>query len=196
MKFQALAWHKASLQLPLSATLTGVNESSSLPTCRGSPGNPGRIPNERLFAEACVNLKLVPASAEHLPFARDLTRSGMLRYYCQYDLLWLDEAFDQAWDWREQWLVTAGEQHLGFCSLSQDSRALYIRELHIVQNARGRGVGSWVLQELDTWAVQRRLPLLRLTVFKSNPARALYLRKGFVEQGEEECFVRMQRTSY
>lgn len=140
--------------------------------------------------------RLIPASAEHLPFARELTRRGMLPYYCQFDLLWQDEAFDQAWEWREQWLILDADVCVGFCSLSQDSRALYIRELHISEAARGRGIGTWVLRELDSWARQRRLPLLRLTVFTSNPARTLYLREGFVEQGEDEYFVRMQRTSH
>lgn len=143
-----------------------------------------------------MNLHLIAASVSDLPFARDLTRRGMLRFYCQFDLLWQDEAFDKAWEWREQWLVMDGEERVGFCSLSQDSRALYIRELHINESVRGRGIGTWVLRELDTWAQQRRLPLLRLTVFRSNPARALYLREGFVEQGADECFVRMQRTSH
>lgn len=137
---------------------------------------------------------LVAASDQDLSFARDLTRCGMLRYYCQYDLLWLDEAFDQAWGWREQWLVMDGERRVGFCSLSQDRHALYIRELHITDEARNQGIGTWVLHELNTWAAQRRLPLLRLTVFKSNPARQLYRREGFQEVGEEECFIRMQRT--
>lgn len=140
-----------------------------------------------------MSLRLIAATDEDLPFARDLTRSGMLRYYCQFDLLWMDEAFDQAWSWREQWLLMSGDERVGFCSLSQDSRALYIRELHIVEAARGRGFGGWVLQELNSWAAQRHLPLLRLTVFKNNPARQLYLRHGFKEEGHDECFIRMQR---
>jgi len=140
-------------------------------------------------------LQLVAASDADLPFARDLTRRGMLPYYCQYDLLWLDEAFDQAWGWREQWLVLGDGRRLGFCSLSQDSRALYIRELHITETVRGQGVGTWVLREMNNWAAQRRLPWLRLTVFKNNPARQLYRREGFHEEGEEECFVRMQRSA-
>ncbi len=141
-----------------------------------------------------MNLQLVAATDQDLPFARELTRRGMLRYYCQYDLPWLDEAFDQAWGWREQWRVMDGEKRAGFCSLSQDTRALYIRELHISDEARNRGIGTWVLHELNTWAQERRLPLVRLTVFKSNPARQLYRREGFEEVGEEECFIRMQRT--
>ncbi|BDM21961.1 MULTISPECIES: GNAT family N-acetyltransferase [Pseudomonas] len=139
-------------------------------------------------------VELVAASDAWCTFARDLTRRAMLPYYREFDLLWIEEAFDQAWGWREQWLVMEGEVVLGFCSLSQDRQALFIRELHLVPEQRGRGVGSQVLETLAEWAAQRRLPLLRLMVFKSNPARQLYRRHGFVEMGEDDCFVRMQRA--
>ncbi|MQG94332.1 GNAT family N-acetyltransferase [Pseudomonas sp. MN1F] len=141
-----------------------------------------------------MRVELVPAEATSLAFARDLTRRAMLPYYREYGLLWIEEAFDEAWGWREQWLIKEGETVLGFCSLSQDRQALFIRELHLVPEQRGRGVGSQVLETLADWAAQRRLPLLRLMVFKSNPARQLYLRHGFVEMGEDDCFVRMQRV--
>lgn len=139
-------------------------------------------------------LQLVPATDCDRAFARDLTRRLMLPYYQQYDLLWVEQAFDQAWEWREQWLVTDDEVVLGFCSLSQDSQALFIRELHLLAPHQGQGTGSWVLETLAQWAAQRRLGLLRLMVFRTNPARRLYQRRGFVEVGEDECFVRMQRT--
>jgi len=139
-------------------------------------------------------MNLVPATDAYRSFARDLTRRAMLPYYREFDLLWLEDAFDQAWGWREQWLVMDGDTVLGYCSLSQDRQALFIRELHLLPEHRGRGIGSWVLEALAGWAQQRRLPLLRLMVFRSNPARQLYQRRGFVEMGEDECFVRMQRA--
>lgn len=137
--------------------------------------------------------ELTPATDAYRTFARDLTRRAMLPYYREFDLLWIEEAFDEAWGWREQWLVTQEGQVLSFCSLSQDRQALFIRELHLLPEHRGRGVGAWVLETLAQWAGQRGLPLLRLMVFKSNPARQLYRRHGFVEMGEDDCFVRMQR---
>nr|WP_205885249.1 GNAT family N-acetyltransferase [Pseudomonas fulva] len=140
-------------------------------------------------------LQLIPATDSDLTFARDLTRRLMLPYYHRYDLLWVEQAFDQAWQWREQLLVTDTDTDavLGFCSLSQDSQALFIRELHLLPAYHGQGVGSWVLETLAQWAAQRRLGLLRLMVFRTNPARRLYQRRGFVEMGEDDCFVRMQR---
>jgi GNAT superfamily N-acetyltransferase len=141
-----------------------------------------------------MSLELIPATDAHRDFARDLTRRAMLAYYREFDLLWIEEAFDEAWGWREQWLVVEEGEVLGFCSLSQDRQALFIRELHLLPEYRGRGVGGRVLETLAGWTVQRRLPLLRLMVFSSNPARRLYLRHGFVEVGVDECFVRMQRA--
>ncbi|PYC12576.1 GNAT family N-acetyltransferase [Pseudomonas mosselii] len=138
-------------------------------------------------------LELISATDEHLAFARDLTRRAMLPYYREFDLLWIEEAFDEAWGWREQWLVVEGDRVLGFCSLSQDRQALFIRELHLLPEQRGRGVGGWVLEQLAGWTAQRGLPWLRLMVFSSNPARRLYQRRGFAEVGMDECFVRMQR---
>lgn len=138
-------------------------------------------------------LELTAAGAAHCAFARDLTRRAMLPYYQQFGLLWVEEAFDQAWSWREQWLIQEQGEVLGYFSLSQHRQALFIRELHLLPEHRGRGAGSWVLEQLAEWAQQRRLPLLRLMVFRSNPARQLYLRRGFAEMGEDDCFVRMQR---
>jgi hypothetical protein len=42
-------------------------------------------------------------------------------------------------------------------------------------------------------ASKERRPALRLTVFETNPAKALYQRKGLRVVGQDECFLRMQR---
>ncbi|CAI8706274.1 MULTISPECIES: GNAT family N-acetyltransferase [Pseudomonas] len=141
-----------------------------------------------------MTVQLTPATDQHRTFARDLTRRAMLPYYREFDLLWQEEAFDQAWTWREQWLISEARQPLGYFSLSQDRQALFIRELHLLEGFRDRGIGRWVLTQLADWTRQRQLPLLRLMVFKSNPARRLYEREGFVCMGEDECFLRMQRA--
>lgn len=140
-------------------------------------------------------LELRAADATDLAFARDLTRETMLRYYIRHDLLWLDEAFDVAWAGRKNWLVCRAETVLGFVSLSRDANALYIRELHVVERFRGQGVGAWVIEQVRAMASHQRRGLLRLTVFKDNPAQALYRRMGLSVVGEDECFLRMERSS-
>ncbi|MFJ4246759.1 GNAT family N-acetyltransferase [Pseudomonas sp. NPDC089741] len=132
------------------------------------------------------------ATQDDLAFVRTLTCQNMLSYYIHYELLWQDEAFDVAWAGRENWLMIGDEAALGFFSLSRDARALYIRELQVAQAFQGQGAGSWAIDQVIAMARRDGNPAVRLTVFKNNMAKNLYLRKGFVVQGEDECFLRMQ----
>ncbi|MHC8326649.1 GNAT family N-acetyltransferase [Pseudomonas sp. LB1P83] len=140
-----------------------------------------------------MGFELRPATARDLEFARDLTCRTMLRYYIQHDLLWLDEAFDVAWAGRENWLIVRDDVLQGYVSLSRDARALYIRELHVLEAFQGQGAGSWAIDQVFAMACKERRPALRLTVFETNPAKALYERKGLKVVGQDECFLRMQR---
>lgn len=136
---------------------------------------------------------LKAASDQHLAFARSLTHQAMGHYYRQYDLTWSDKGFDTAWAGRENWLICRDAAVLGFTSLSRDANALYIRELHVSEAARGQGIGSWTIDQVFALACQERRPALRLTVFTDNPAQALYLRMGLQIVGQDDCFLRMQR---
>jgi ribosomal protein S18 acetylase RimI-like enzyme len=140
-----------------------------------------------------MDFELRPASTADLRFARELTRETMLRYYIQNDLRWQDEAFDVAWAGRENWLICRGDSVLGFLSLSRDAKALYIRELHVIKADRCKGAGSWAIERVYSMACKERRSSLRLTVFKGNPAQALYRRMGLVVVGEDDCFLLMER---
>ena len=134
--------------------------------------------------------QLLAASEKDRLFARELTHQAMSHYYLQYGLLWSDNGFDAAWAGRENWLICNDDAVMGFISLSFDSRALYIRELHLIESCRKQGAGSWVLHQMALKAQAQGL--LRLTVFKTNPARRLYQRAGLSIVGEEDCFWRME----
>ncbi len=139
-----------------------------------------------------AGFELRAATSGDLSFAREITRRNMLPYYMHYDLLWQDEAFDVAWAGRESWLIVRDGAPAGYFSLSRDARALYIRELQVCESFQGQGGGSWAIDQVVAMAHQESRPALRLTVFKNNPAQNLYRRKGLIEQGEDECFLRMQ----
>ncbi|PZW58230.1 acetyltransferase (GNAT) family protein [Pseudomonas sp. URMO17WK12:I6] len=140
-----------------------------------------------------MGFELRPATSRDLDFARDLTCRNMLRYYIQHELLWQDEAFDVAWEGRENWLIVRDDTLMGYVSLSRDASALYIRELHLLDACRGQGAGSWVIDQVFAMACKERRLALRLTVFENNPAKILYERKGLKVVGKDQCFLRMQR---
>ena len=139
-----------------------------------------------------MTFHLRAATDQDLPFARNLTHQAMNPYYLQNQLLWSNDGFDTAWAGRENWMICQDDSVLGFVSLSRDSNALYIRELHMLEQYRGLGAGSWVLQQMALKA--RTLGLLRLTVFKNNPAKQLYERMGLRVVGDEDSFWRMERV--
>lgn len=141
-----------------------------------------------------MTLYLRPAANADLRFARDLTRQAMLPYYARHDLLWLDAGFDQAWDWRDNRVICRDTVSLGYISLSRDTQALFIRELHLLPAHRGQGVGQWVLEQVALLARSERLPRIRLMVFKDNPAQRLYSRHGFEVVGEQDSFLRMEHV--
>lgn len=136
--------------------------------------------------------QLRAATGQDRAFARTLTQQSMSHYYQQNGLLWSNDGFDTAWAGRENWLICRDDSVLGFVSLSRDSQALYIRELHLLEGCRGLGAGTWVLAQMAQMA--RAQGLLRLTVFKTNPAKRLYQRMGLSIVGEEDCFWRMERV--
>ncbi|MGU9828629.1 GNAT family N-acetyltransferase [Pseudomonas sp. LF242] len=140
-----------------------------------------------------MTFHLRAATGDDLPFARRLTYQAMGGYYLQYGLVWSDYGFDVGWGSRENWMICKDDAVLGFISLSRDNNALYIRELHLSENYRKQGAGSWVLEQMALKACEQGLGLLRLTVFKTNPARRLYQRLGLSIVGEEGCFWRMER---
>lgn len=141
-----------------------------------------------------MDLEFLPAGDAELAFARSLARCTMMPYYTRYGLLWQDVDFDTGWAWRENYLLRRAALPVGFVSLSADSQALYVRELHLVEQARGQGVGAAVLVHAAELAASRHLPRLRLMVFKDNPAQRLYARMGLQVVGEEGCFWRMERS--
>ena len=143
-----------------------------------------------------MTFHLRAATNEDCSFARRLTRQSMDRYYEHYGFIWSNDGFDTAWAGRESWMICRDDEVIGFISLSYDDDALFIRELHLVEASRGQGAGSWVLEQMVLKARTQGLGMLRLTVFKINPARNLYLRQGLSVVQEENCFLCMERACH
>lgn len=80
----------------------------------------------------------------------------------------------------------ARQEPLGFISLQTATDFngeihAYISDLVVRSTAEGRGVGTALLREAESWAVRRRHRLLALNVFTGNHrARELYERMGFL----------------
>ncbi|MFK3795736.1 GNAT family N-acetyltransferase [Pseudomonas sp. NPDC088444] len=139
-------------------------------------------------------LRLSPAKAEDLAFARELTRANMREYYARYGLIWQPDAFDAQWWTRESYLVEKEGAVIGFLGLTIERGYLYVRDIQLIEAHRGEGVGAWVMDRVSQMARDRGCGRTRLKVFKSNPATDLYLRLGYTFAGEESALFWMERV--
>ncbi|QSX41028.1 GNAT family N-acetyltransferase [Shewanella cyperi] len=76
---------------------------------------------------------------------------------------------------------------LGYClcSSAEEAGCGWIMSLAVIPEARGRGAGKALMQNLLN---QQRYSSLKLTVAPDNPALALYLGLGFIRTGEESDY--------
>lgn len=133
-------------------------------------------------------LILRPALASDDQFLYRLLREALGPYVA---MLWgWDEAFQQE-RWarvfdRSRWQVIAhGQEEVGGLELEHRTSELYLANLLIFPEHQRRGIGTTVIQELVAATHAEGKPV-RLQVLKVNPARALYARLGFIDQGETE----------
>ncbi|WP_202962844.1 GNAT family N-acetyltransferase [Tumebacillus flagellatus] len=75
-------------------------------------------------------------------------------------------------------VLMVNEQPVGRLLVNQTPEELHIVDIALLPEARNRGVGSAVLQELQAQARSLGVPL-KLRVLHTNPARRLYERLGF-----------------
>ncbi len=80
---------------------------------------------------------------------------------------------------------------LGVVSLKGTSKSLHIRQLQILPEYQGQGIGSKVLAVVKKRALQLQLPIT-LNVLLKNPARGLYLRHGFQIEGKNKLEFKMR----
>ncbi|WP_159819440.1 GNAT family N-acetyltransferase [Colwellia sp. 20A7] len=80
---------------------------------------------------------------------------------------------------------------LGIVSLNNTSKSLHIRQLQILPEYQGKGIGSKVLTVVKKKALQLQLPIT-LNVLLKNPARGLYLRHGFQIEGKNKIEFQMR----
>ncbi len=80
---------------------------------------------------------------------------------------------------------------MGVVSLKGTKKSLHIRQLQILPEYQGQGIGSKVLSVVKKRALHLQLPIT-LNVLLKNPARGLYLRHGFQIEGKNKLEFQMR----
>ena len=102
-----------------------------------------------------------------------------------------DRFFDRGWaDARHEIVLCDGEP-CGYVCIEDRADDIHVRELVILPEFQGRGIGSALLGEAIARARGRGVPV-RLGTFHHNRAAELYRRLGFQETGRTPTHILME----
>jgi ribosomal protein S18 acetylase RimI-like enzyme len=134
------------------------------------------------------DLVLRPARADEFEYVFALHKEGLGGY------------IESAWGWDEAGqrrdlragfdagnfeVAVRGGRPVGMISLSTQADHLYLNDIIVAPDRRGGGIGTALMRMVLARARERGVAL-RLSVFHTNPARALYQRLGFRITAEDE----------
>jgi ribosomal protein S18 acetylase RimI-like enzyme len=142
-----------------------------------------------------VNVVLRAATIADLAFARELYL-GPMREVCASLFEW-DEArqiatFDAQFVPGEVSIFTLGSEDIGWYQLGVSDDEIFLKQIHIREKHRQRGIGTSLLRALvDHGAAERKV--VRLGVVRTNRARSLYERLGFRVTHEDAYKLYMER---
>ena len=126
-----------------------------------------------------MKLSLRPADDQELAFCESLNRRNMSGYLAARDVAWDPSRFLASWAEFENLVILVDCHLVGLLRLVPEQDALGLRDLQIIPERQGRGIGSWAVGQAKSIATSRGFFRLQLRVYEENPARALYTRLGF-----------------
>lgn len=138
-----------------------------------------------------MTLSLRPADAHDFAFCESLSRRNMATYLAVRGIAWDPERFRSSWAQFENLVILAGPDAVGLLRLLSEDDALGLRDLQLVHERQGQGIGTWALRQAQAFAIGRGLRCVQLRVYAENPARALYARLGFAVEAVVDGTVHM-----
>ena len=88
-------------------------------------------------------------------------------------------------------VIWVDDHRIGRVLLNETPTEIQLIDLALLAPFRGAGVGASIIQQLQTYAAERSLPL-RLSIHPQNPATRLFHRLGFINIGDQTNPLQME----
>ncbi|WP_051305035.1 GNAT family N-acetyltransferase [Chitinilyticum litopenaei] len=136
-------------------------------------------------------IRIRPPAPAELLWLSALTRQNMQPFYRQHAKEWDEAVFQTSLAQSCNLLMLHREECIGALRYTIQPPFLYLNDLQVSPGWQRRGYGRMLLRHAFCLAAAAGLSTLRLAVFKSNPAIALYHEQGFAIVGEHGKLWRM-----
>jgi ribosomal protein S18 acetylase RimI-like enzyme len=137
---------------------------------------------------AKVEIALRPVRPDDYGFAVALYVEGSKDHLAKigrWDEARVLAAFRRGYKREQARIIRAGGEDVGWVQIVEFAHRLHLRQIHIVEPFRNRGIGTRLIGSLMRRA-SRLGKRVTLDVIHGNPAKNLYLRLGFSFVGEDQ----------
>lgn len=123
-------------------------------------------------------------------FIQELTKENFYDYLNK-TIGWNENRHREEPKFPERYLMLFHENDpIGFMSLRNQPNCLYLQTLQLIQQYRGRGIGTALMKFIEDTTIRRAKDKIQLRVFKDNPVQSLYRRIEFkIVEDEGWCFL-------
>lgn len=152
-----------------------------------------------------VRLRLVEAS--DIPFLRALYRQvreaelapvpwseAQKQAFCDAQFTLQDLHYRKHYTHTAFFVIERAGSPVGRLYLNHAPGPLGLMDISLLASARGQGLGGALMRWLVDWADGTRRDM-QLFVEADNPARRMYERLGFADEGQEGIYLRMRRPA-
>lgn len=137
-------------------------------------------------------MRLRPATEVDREFFWETRRDGFLPLVSDWDDAAMRAQADSEFDELPVQIVEEGGERIGYLCVVDRPDHIWLDEIVLVAAARGRGIGTALVEQVIRDAEARGVPV-RLGVLEHNPARGLYERLGFRVVHVAPPRIRMER---
>ena len=144
-----------------------------------------------------LNYQLRPATQQDFSFTRELYINSMqplLSALGAWNADEIDTAFMGYFIASEIEIVERDGHEIGWLQVSETEKELCLDQIYLMQEARGMGIGSQLINKVISTAKEKSLDVT-LSLIKGNPSLALYRRLGFRLVDEDSTKFHMRRRS-
>jgi GNAT superfamily N-acetyltransferase len=130
--------------------------------------------------------RLRPAKLGDYLFALSLYLDGAERHLSKvgrWDRPRIVSKFRRGYKLAPAQIICVGDKPIGWIQVADFVGRLHLRQLHLIRDFRGQGIGTRLIKELLQCADAVGKPVT-LDVMHGNPALSLYLRLGFRQTGQ------------
>lgn len=132
-----------------------------------------------MFTVKNSSLKLRMCRADDYRFCHDISKRAMAPYFDKYFGGWESKIFKKNFKTAQICIIKYKQRRIGLYSHEYGANHLHILNIQVSGNYQNKGIGSFVMQKLESEAKKKKLNKISLQVFKDNPAIKLYKKIGF-----------------